>query len=216
MIGIYKITSPSERIYIGQSTNIEKRKSNYEKLKCKGQPLLYRSIAKYGFSAHIFEVVEECATEDLNVRERHWQDLYNVIEVGGLNCKLTATNELKQVHSQKTLEKMSTSLIAFWKTSEGKDARARQVANTDYTSFQQRRVSNMDYKLRTLHLNYIEQSRKRWKIILQYSRDGVFIREWPSVKEAGKTLKINTGNISSCLKGKIQTAGKFIWKYKEI
>lgn len=73
----------------------------------------------------------------------------------------------------------------------------------------------MDYKLRTAHFNYIEQSRKRWKIILQYSRDGVFIREWPSVKEAGKALKINTGNISSCLKQKLKTAGGFVWKYKK-
>ena len=30
MIGIYKITSPSGRIYIGQSTNIEKRKKQEE------------------------------------------------------------------------------------------------------------------------------------------------------------------------------------------
>lgn len=35
MIGIYKITSPSTRIYIGQSLNLESRVKNYEKLNCK-------------------------------------------------------------------------------------------------------------------------------------------------------------------------------------
>ena len=35
MIGIYKITSPTKRIYIGQSINIEKRFKSYEKLNCK-------------------------------------------------------------------------------------------------------------------------------------------------------------------------------------
>jgi excinuclease UvrABC nuclease subunit len=29
MIGIYKITSPSNKVYVGQSTNIEKRWSGY-------------------------------------------------------------------------------------------------------------------------------------------------------------------------------------------
>jgi predicted GIY-YIG superfamily endonuclease len=60
MVGIYKITSPTGRIYIGQSTNIERRKVEYSgKNKCKKQAALYFSLVKYSFSEHIFEVVEE-------------------------------------------------------------------------------------------------------------------------------------------------------------
>ena len=56
-IGIYKIVSPSEKIYIGQSINIEKRwEKNYKTLKCKTQTKLYNSLKKYGrkiiISAH--------------------------------------------------------------------------------------------------------------------------------------------------------------------
>ena len=36
MIGIYKITNPSGKIYIGQSINIENRKKIYSKSICKG------------------------------------------------------------------------------------------------------------------------------------------------------------------------------------
>jgi hypothetical protein len=32
-IGIYKITSPTKRVYIGQSVNIERRFNTYEKLR---------------------------------------------------------------------------------------------------------------------------------------------------------------------------------------
>jgi len=71
MIGIYKITSPSGKIYIGQTMDVGKRKKSYEKLKCKGQPKLYNSLVKYGFSEHIFEIIEECEVADLNTRERH-------------------------------------------------------------------------------------------------------------------------------------------------
>jgi group I intron endonuclease len=63
MIGIYKITSPSGKIYIGQSTNIENRFNSYRILDCKKQIKLYNSLKKYGWDNHIKEIVEEC-TED--------------------------------------------------------------------------------------------------------------------------------------------------------
>ena len=50
MIGIYKITSPTNKIYIGQSTNIENRWNDYYKMiRCKRQTRLYNSLKKYGF-----------------------------------------------------------------------------------------------------------------------------------------------------------------------
>jgi hypothetical protein len=49
---------------------------------------------------------------------------------------------------------------------------------------------------------------------VQYGKDGATIREWPSAKEAGGTLKIDHTNISNCLKGRQATAGGFSWKYK--
>jgi len=47
VIGIYKITNPKGRVYIGQSINIEKRLSNYKKFNCKSQPKLHLSFVKY-------------------------------------------------------------------------------------------------------------------------------------------------------------------------
>ena len=47
MIGIYKITNPKEKVYIGQSIDIEKRwKRYYYTLNCKSQTALYRSLKK--------------------------------------------------------------------------------------------------------------------------------------------------------------------------
>lgn len=46
IIGIYKITSPSGKIYIGQSINIEKRWEKYQKYieNIKNQIKLYNSL----------------------------------------------------------------------------------------------------------------------------------------------------------------------------
>ena len=104
MIGIYKISSPSNKVYIGQSTNIENRwKYFYKTLRCKSQPKLYNSFLKYGFKQHKFEVIEECTVEQLNEREIYWGSVYNVL-IEGLNCKL---GEGKGACSKETKQKMS-------------------------------------------------------------------------------------------------------------
>ena len=50
--------------------------------------------------------------------------------------------------------------------------------------------------------------------ILQFSKDGKLIKEWPSAKEAGRQLGIACSNICTCLKGRYKSAGGFVWRYK--
>lgn len=98
---IYKITNPSNKVYIGQTTNVLKRKGAYRRLdSCiQNQIVLYRSLKKYGWDAHIFEIIEECLIELLNERERYWQEYYDVLGENGLNCVLTETDTLKRISS---------------------------------------------------------------------------------------------------------------------
>lgn len=107
MIGIYKITNPSNKIYVGQSINIKKRFVNYKCLNCKGQIKLFNSFNKYGIKNHIFEILHLCEIEDLNKLERYYQDLYEVIGKYGLNLKLTDTLDKCGTLSQETKNKMS-------------------------------------------------------------------------------------------------------------
>ena len=134
MIGIYKITSPSGKVYVGQSKTIEKRRSYYNRLACKGQTRLYNSLVVYGFAAHTFAVIEECPIEELAKRERFWQDFYNVTGKDGLNCIKTTTDILQIVYSQETRSNMSAKKIALYQTEKGKIIRAKQITNTDYTA----------------------------------------------------------------------------------
>lgn len=113
MIGIYKITSPTNKIYVGQSIDIEKRFSNYYTLKksTKTQTRLYNSFKKHKVENHNFEIICECDVNDLNDKERYYQDLYNVIGKNGLNCKLTKSNDKSGKLSEETRKKMSVSKI---------------------------------------------------------------------------------------------------------
>lgn len=55
---IYKMTSPTNRVYIGLTSNVNKRKAAYRGLDCKSQPLLIRSLEKYGFDSLNFEIID--------------------------------------------------------------------------------------------------------------------------------------------------------------
>jgi len=102
MIGIYKITNPKGKIYIGQSTDIEDRWKYYYKLNCRGQRKLYFSLKKYGVINHVFEVIIECSVEELDELERCYQDTYYSIGEKSLNLMLTATKTRKGKHSEET------------------------------------------------------------------------------------------------------------------
>lgn len=55
----------------------------------------------------------------------------------------------------------------------------------------------------------------RGKYIIQYDLEGNFIKEWPSIRQAGQKLANTNGEtIRKCLKGLQKTAYDFKWKYK--
>lgn len=52
------------------------------------------------------------------------------------------------------------------------------------------------------------------KPVLQYSREGVFIAEYPSTKEVYRQTGYNFSYISNCCNGKIKSAYGYLWKWK--
>ena len=52
--------------------------------------------------------------------------------------------------------------------------------------------------------------------VLQFSKDGELIAEYPSIKEAERQTGCHHGSICACCKGRLKTCGRYIWKYKKI
>ena len=86
MIGIYKITTTNNnKIYIGQSTNVEKRWKYHLKKFSENKhnnPYMQNVFNKYGEKVFKFEIIEECKLEELNDREQYWIECF-----GGVNSK---------------------------------------------------------------------------------------------------------------------------------
>jgi group I intron endonuclease len=107
--GIYKITSPSGKVYIGQSKDLKRRENEYRNndIKVKSQTRLYNSFKKHGWENHQFEIIEYCLEDELNCSERFWQDKFDVTGKNGLNCILQNCGAEKRVFSEDMRKNMS-------------------------------------------------------------------------------------------------------------
>lgn len=86
--GIYKITNLiNGKMYIGQSVDIYKRWKKHKteclnkKSKSYNYPI-YRAFRKYGIENFNFEILEECALNELNTRERYYIVMFNTFFKG--------------------------------------------------------------------------------------------------------------------------------------
>lgn len=109
MVGVYKITNPKGKIYIGSSWNIKERFRGYKKYGAKKQPKLHNSFAKYGIDNHVFEILEECNKAATYLIENKYQHLYKSIETG-LNCNYVNIEGNPSGHSEETKKKISNTL----------------------------------------------------------------------------------------------------------
>lgn len=106
LCGIYKITSPSGGIYIGQSIDIKSRERSYKNIKLKSQFILYNSIKKYGWENHKLDVIHECLREELNQWEIYYIKQYDTFETKhGMN--LTSGGGAATEYSKEARERMS-------------------------------------------------------------------------------------------------------------
>jgi group I intron endonuclease len=105
--GIYKITSPTGKVYIGEAKNLKTRCEFYlTPNRIKKQRAIYNSLIKYSVENHKIEILEFCEPEKLMIRERFWQEHFNSV-IDGLNCHLTSTDSKKKVLSEETKKIMS-------------------------------------------------------------------------------------------------------------
>jgi len=204
-IGIYKITNPKGKIYIGQSTNIEDRFKHYYSLHCKGQPKIYNSLKKYGPKNHIFEIIERCNISNLIEKENFYKKEFNTLEKG-LNCRFDGKGgyDSKETKERKRLCKLGNQHAKGHKKSKN----TKKLISQKMKKFPFYKNKNRSKKL----------SKSKSIKIYQYTLDDIFIKEWESAKQAAINLnpnKINGSDIRACIRGEQKTAYGFKWEEKK-
>ena len=76
-------------------------------------------------------------------------------------------------------------------------------------------VENLEWCTAQQNMSHDSKLRKTGKKIQSFTSDGKFVKEFESIKEAGRELKIHSTSITKAVGGKNNrlTAGGFIWKY---
>jgi len=224
IIGIYKITSPTDKIYIGQSVDIKSRKGQYMCLACKGQIKLYNSLNKYGFENHKFEEIEYCSIEQLNKRETYWKQYY-IDQLGWENmlfCELYDRTK-GGFRSEETKLKISKSNKGRKYSEEHKrkislSKKGCKVWSKDkkFSEEHKLKISQNTKGVKKNNINYIE-NKNSCKRIKQYDLNNNFIKEWNSIVEAANYYKILPESIGNCCRRnknilKSKTNNNYKWK----
>jgi len=211
MIGIYKITNPKGKVYIGQSIHIEKRFKTYKNFgsNTSKQIKLYRSFKKYGFINHKFETLIECNLDELNELERYYQDLFDVLNTG-LNLILVNTKDKKQVFSLETRMKLSNSLkgkgkgIKLTEEHKQKLRGKRNLSEETLKGFIERGKNKKCSNFTKLKMR---ESSKNKKLVLNVFT-GIF---YNSTSEAEEAYNITKNTLARRLNGNRKNNTQFIY-----
>ena len=125
-------------------------------------------------------------------------------------------------HSKKTKQKMSDSSKGVKKSEEAKKKMSEnRKGHSMYTDEWREKIrqGNLGRKVSDETKKKFSQIKKgnthRRKTVLQYDKEGNFIKEWPSVFEAALSLNKKTGAaITEVCNGKRKSIFGYTWKYK--
>ena len=102
MIGIYKIENLiNGKVYIGQSIHIERRWQ--EHCQPSSRSLVGKAIQKYGKERFTFQILEECAEEQLDEIEERYISEYNSVVPNGYNIETASKGKTSFVFYDKEI-----------------------------------------------------------------------------------------------------------------
>ena len=232
MIGtIYKLTSPSNKCYIGQTINlVERKRTLYSPNKYYSGHRLDNAIKKYGIENFQYEIIiqivessKEKLREKLDELEKFYIEKYDSYN-NGYNMTLGGSGSNGCFQTEESKRKIS----------EKAKGRKGSMLGRHLTEEQRNKISNFA-KTRTGEKNsfYGKTHSEETKLkigkansipILQLDLNENIITEFPSAKDAARSLgkpRADSEIIKVC-KGYISPSGKryitalgYKWKYKE-
>lgn len=230
---IYKITSPTGKIYIGKSVNLKARISFYKNLgvSIEKQRLIYASLKKYGWDAHSIEIICYAYADKLSELEIQFIKEYNSFHqnnLDGMNLtmggegfyghkqsKEQIENNIKRhtgsKRSEETKKKMSD-------IKKGKRPSCLDLPRTEKQLYHLK-YGNIGTK-RSLEAIEKEKATKLKKFldtygaVLQYDKEGNLIKEWHMlITNIAKEINVDSSFFSKAIRRNSICKG-FYWKYK--
>lgn len=201
-IGVYKITSPSKRVYVGSSKNIEKRFETYKKLECKSQTRIYASLLKYGVDKHEFKILVECNESELYEYEHLYSLHYSTLGPKGLNCEIPNFKDFKGEFSEETKNRMRLAKIGAKISKESIAKRTEKqlgMKRKESTKQKMRKPKSIEHRLNI--------SIGKGKIVLNLET-GIY---YHGTRDASESCNIKKDTLKAQLNGARSNRTKFIY-----
>ena len=207
---IYKLTSPSGKIYIGQTQCLYKRFQDYRKPKA--NEYLMKAILKYGLENISVEILERgILLENLDEREQFYLDTLQPFNDNGYNiCREASTTRGRK----RPIEEIKG--VTAYMT--GRFGELNHFYGRKHTeeSKQKQREAKRDKILSEEHINLFcgagqESVKKKVNQVDKTTLE--LIKTWDFIRLAANTLLIHESSITNACKGKYKTAGGFKWEY---
>lgn len=227
MYKIYKYTSPSGGVYIGQTSqevdqraqkdgkgylSINKNTGEYS------QPAIAHAIIKYGWNNFKKEILfDNLSSQEADEKEKELIEFYRNggkcynIASGGKGIPGVNERKIKQYSLQGTFIREWNSLKEAEKYLNKPKAEANISAcclgkkNRAYGYIW--RYSDDPNNLEVTPLTPYRAP------IDQYTREGDYITTYQTIAEASKQTGIGDTNIGNCLRGRSKSAGGYVWKF---
>ena len=202
---IYSITNKlNGKKYIGKTVGeIEKRWREHirdsKKRRCEKRPL-YSAMRKYGESNFFVEQIEECADAKLSEREKYWIQKYNTYK-NGYNATLGGDGKIYLNYEE---------VVNLYRETHNIAEVSRKIGCSKDS------VSNI-LKARDINIvpNGEVTTKKLSKKVVQYDKNGNYIKTFSSYTEAENAMGNTQRHICDCANGKRKSAYGFIWKWVE-
>ena len=138
-----------------------------------------------------------------------------LLSIGYTSTDLIARRQQKAVNTRDNNHYNKEQILALW--NQGLSAtKIGQELNNDRHSITRilYQLGITEKEMKQRQVTYMSNSTR--KPIIQYDKQGRYIKEWSSISDAARALHLQVSNISKVLSKERKTTGGYIFKYKEI
>jgi len=212
---IYKLTSPSGKIYVGKTYNLRKRVNSHKaSIKKDKNYVLINSIRKHGWDNHFLEVIEEVEDDLLNDREIYWiKELNTYYQDNDLGMNMTRGGDGQRCSWMHKTEQRKQQSERY--TSDGNPFYGHKHSDESKDIMSEKaKIRNKDKNINIPEWGVEKGRLAVIRACIVYGSDGVLIGEYDSLTNCANKLGVKLGTVKDSVLYGSWIDGRYLVRYK--